>query len=131
MAAMIGRDPALVKAVVPLLFKTQLGLGSKYGKQGAVFQGPGGKFYSVQFGEDGSRKILPVEAPGADGAPGTPLTPSRGVMQVGDELVDKSTAGTVRGVGGQIAGGETAKVEGRELGELRMKLPTMRSRMQI
>lgn len=44
--------------------------GTTYGKSGSIFQGPDNKFYSIQFGGDGSRVILPLEVPGQGGQPG-------------------------------------------------------------
>lgn len=128
--------------------------GAAYGKSGSIFQGADGKFYSVQFGSDGSRAILPLEIPGqslpdsappqqqpmVDGgagrfaAPGLagegqpqsmPLTPARGVMEVGDTLVDKSTGGVVRNVGQNIAEGKRQEIVGRETGEGQMSLPKL------
>ena len=104
-----------------------------YGKSGSVFQGPDGRFYSIQFGERGTRSIQPVEAPGQGPGPGaagpptapTPLAPARGVTTVGDEVISNATGATVRNVGGAIAGGEQAKVEGREQGQLRASIPKL------
>jgi hypothetical protein len=85
--------------------------GSDYGKQGAIFQGEDGRFYSIQFGSDGNRRIEPVETGGK------PLAPAKGVKQVGDELVSNATGGTVRNVAPQIAGGERAKAVGEAEGK--------------
>jgi hypothetical protein len=85
--------------------------GSDYGKQGAIFQGEDGRFYSIQFGSDGNRRIEPVETGGKS------LTPAKGVFQVGDELMDKSTGKTVRGVAPQIAGKEEAEAIGQARGK--------------
>lgn len=67
----------------------------RYGKTGAVFQGQDGRYYTVQFGGDGSRKVVPMD----DG-----MTPARGTYVVGDEIIDKSTGMPVRNIGSAIAG---------------------------
>lgn len=125
-AEMIVRNPDIMTSVLTAKFG-----GGDYGKTGAIMKGPDGKFYSVQFNARGQRRILPLETPGAEGAPGKPLEPAKGVQVVGDEVISSASGAPVRNVAPQIAGGEGAKVEGRELGELRSKLPTLRSRMQI
>lgn len=94
-----------------------------FGKAGSVFQGPDGKFYTIQFGSRGQRNILPVEAPGAGGGPGVPLAPAKGVQVVGDEVISNATGGAVRNVAPQLAGGARAKAEGKEIGELLTKIP--------
>jgi hypothetical protein len=128
-AEFIVRNPEVLKSV----FAQKFGAG-KFGKQGAVFEA-GGKFYTIQFGEDGSRKILPVEAPGTAGNPSTPLAPAKGVKLVDDgtgtRLVSGATGGDVRRIERDIVGRERMEQEGRGLGELRTKLPTLKSRMQI
>lgn len=92
-----------------------VGGSNRYGKQGTIFQGPDGQFYTMQFAGDGTRKVLPVEVDGK------PLSPSRGVQAVdtgtGTRLVDKATGTDVREISKNIAGAEQAKVEGRERGE--------------
>ncbi|MBX9862918.1 MAG: hypothetical protein K2Y42_09220, partial [Hyphomicrobium sp.] len=125
--------------------------GTTYGKSGSIFQGPDSKFYSIQFGGDGSRVILPLEVPGQgqassgsgpaqpqapmpqEGAgrfaapgmsaaqpPPMPLTPSRGVDVVGDQMYDKATGAPIRDVGGNIAQAERQKTlgEGQAKGQL-------------
>lgn len=92
--------------------------GASFGKTGQVFQDPqSGQFYSVQFGADGSRKIEPLTAGGQA------LTPSRGVQQVGDTIIDKATGGEVRNVGGALERGEFAKGRGRDNAEFVAKYP--------
>jgi hypothetical protein len=94
-----------------------------YGKAGAIFQGQDGNFYSIQFGSNGQRKIERVEVGvGPDGKP-MPLTPAKGVMQVGDELTDKSTGQTVRNVAPQIEGKEAAEARGQLAGKAQADLP--------
>lgn len=113
MARMIMQDPDLMKAVVPLLFKQKLGIGNEFGKQGAIFQDPKtGKFFSIQFGSDGRRKIEEVATPGGAG-----LAPAKGVMHVGDELVDKSTGAVTRNVAPNMAAGSFATTDGRNAAE--------------
>lgn len=91
---------------------------NKYGKTGAVFEAPGGNFYTMQFAEDGSRKIEPVQIPGqGEAATPVPLTPARGVKQVGDKLVSQATGGIVRDVSDDIAGAEAAKKRGQFQGD--------------
>lgn len=103
--------------------------GSSYGKTGTVVQGSDGKYYSVQFGSHGQRQILPLELgggagqPGAEAQPNVSLAPQRGVEVVGDTIIDKATGAPVRNVAGNIAGGKTAEVVGRETGEGQMNLP--------
>jgi hypothetical protein len=48
-----------------------------------------------------------------------------GITEVGDELVDRNTGQTVRNVGGAIAGGKEAEVEGKGRAELRAALPKL------
>jgi hypothetical protein len=105
-----------------------------FGKTGAIVQGSDGSFYSVQFGAGGQRKIEKLEvggspqAAGANGtevpaAPPIALTPSRGVEFQGDTAFDKATGAPVRNIASNIAGGEKAKVVGRETGQGQMNLP--------
>lgn len=96
--------------------------GSLYGKQGAIFQDADGTFKAIQFGGDGSLKTHPIT-----GADGNPMTPAKGVMQVGDELVDKSTGLATRNVAPQIAGEERAKVSGRSQATAALDLPKAES----
>lgn len=95
--------------------------GATYGKSGTVVQGADGKFYSIQFGNDGSRVILPLEVgqqPGqAPQPPQTALTPSRGVDVVGDQMYDKATGQPMRNVGGNLAEAERQKAVGKGKGE--------------
>lgn len=128
-AEFVTRNPNVLKAVLGQKFAV-----GKYGKAGAVFEGPDKKFYTIQFGEDGSRKILPVETPGAAGAPGTPLAPAKGVKMVDDgtgtRIVSGATGDDVRRVEKDIVGRERQEKEGQALGELRSKLPTLKARMK-
>jgi hypothetical protein len=109
-----------------------------YGKSGSVFQGPDGRFYSIQFGERGTRSIQPIEAPGQGPGPGaagpptapTPLAPARGVTTVGDEVISNATGAPVRNVGEAIAGGERAKVVGRETGDLQFSMPKAQAALE-
>lgn len=86
-----------------------------YGKAGAVFQGPDGKFYTAQFGSDGTRKIEPITANGQA------LEPAKGVKTVdtadGTRIISGASGADVRQIDKNIAGAEQAKVEGRERGE--------------
>jgi hypothetical protein len=100
-----------------------------FGKAGTIVQGPDGAFYTVQFGARGERKIEPLQIGGA-GTAGQRLTPSRGVMQVGDELADKATGQTVRRVGGAIEGEAGAKVRGKETAELQFSMPKAQAALE-
>lgn len=129
-AEMIVRNPDIMKVVLTEKF------GGEYGKTGSVFQDPRtGKFFTIQWGGKGQRRILPLVAPGEAGAPDVPLEPSKGVKTVdtgtGTEVISGATGAPVRSVRKDVAGAAQQTVEGRELGELKSKLPTLRSRMQI
>lgn len=104
---------------------------SSFGKSGTIVQGNDGKFYSVQFGSDGARKIEPLELGGS--AP-VALTPSRGVSEVdtgtGTRIIDKATGRDVREIDKDIAGAEEAKAIGKETGEGRMALPKVQRALQ-
>jgi len=112
MARMIMQDPELRKSVVPLLFKQKLGLGSEYGKAGTVVQGKDGKFYSVQFGSGGERKIEELRT-----RDGTALDPSKGIKHIGNEIVSGATGGVIRDVGPQMAAGSFATTDGKNAAE--------------
>jgi hypothetical protein len=99
-----------------------------FGKAGTIVQGPDGGFYTVQFGARGERKIEPLQIGGAGGA-AQRLTPSRGVMQVGDELADKATGQTVRGVGSALQGAEIAKGRGDNIAKLEASMPKAQAAM--
>lgn len=104
--------------------EAQAGPGAtKYGKSGAVFQGPDGSFYTMQFAEDGTRSIQPVQVPGQNGAPPTALTPARGVDVVGDEMFSRSTGAPVRNVGDNIQRAEFAKGRGQNDADFIAKYP--------
>ena len=94
----------------------------EFGKQGAIFEGQDGRFYSMQFANNGQTLVRPVEAPGADGTK-MPLTPAKGVKQVGDEIVDQATGATRRNVAGAIAGKEAAEEAGKAKGKAQSDLP--------
>jgi len=91
--------------------------GSDYGKAGTVVQGGDGKFYTVQFGSDGSRKIEPLNVGE------TTLTPSRGVAVSGNQMYDRATGSPVRDMTSALAGGEQAKAEGKAAGAAVAGLP--------
>jgi hypothetical protein len=139
-------DLTYKKAQIEKLRREASDAGTTYGKSGSVFQGADGKFYSVQFGGDGSRVILPVEVPGAPGqapapqggagrfAPGIgaasgqpqppmPLTPARGTEVVGDTRYDEATGRPIGNVGDAITRGERAKAVGKGQGEGQLGLP--------
>jgi len=89
---------------------------NQFGKTGAVFQDEEGNAYTIQFGANGERRILPV---------GGGLTQARGVDVVGDTVIDKATGRDVRNVAPAIAGGERAKVEGKTIGETAAAMPKL------
>lgn len=116
-------DLAYKKALTVKAQREAAGGINKYGKTGAVFQAPDGGFYTMQFGEDGSRKIEPVQIPGQNGGSPVGLTPARGVDVVGDEMFSKATGAPVRNVGGNLAEAERQKVVGKGHGEGQVSLP--------
>lgn len=93
---------------------------AEFGKQGAIFQAEDGSYYTIQFGSDGQKIVAPVEA-----KPGQPLRPAKGVMQVGDELMDKGDGRTVRNVAPQIANKEAVEEVGKLRGRSEADLPRM------
>jgi hypothetical protein len=123
-------DLAYKKALTEKAQREAAGGLNKYGKTGAVFQGPDGNFYTMQFAEDGSRKIEPVQYPGQNGSAPVPLTPARGVMEVGDTLVDKSTGLPVRNVGENLAEGKFQETLGKERAEVAATLPAVEAATQ-
>ena len=144
-------DLAYKKALTAKAQREAADAGARFGKTGSIVQGSDGKFYSVQWGNDGSRVILPMELPGAapTGAPGpaaapeapaegagrfgspalsnsippVALTPARGVDVVGDQMFDKATGDPVRNVGGQIQAGAFAKGVGEQDADFVGKFP--------
>lgn len=135
--------------------------GTTYGKSGSIFQGPDGKFYSIQFGGDGSRVILPLQVPGQGGQPSVsgpsqpqapipqegagrfaapgmstaqtppmPLTPSRGVDVVGNQMYDKATGAPIRDVGGNLAEAERQKALGEGQAKGQLGLPKAKTALQ-
>lgn len=89
----------------------------EFGKNGAIFQGEDGQFYSMQFGSNGEQVIKPLAVNGQ------PLRPAKGVKQVGDELVDVGTGAPVRNVAPQIVNREAAEERGKVLGKAQGDLP--------
>ena len=94
--------------------------GSSYGKNGAVVQGPDGSYYAVRYGADGTERINKLEVGGQN------VAPARGVDIVGNTMYDKSTGKTVGDVSQALAGAETAKVQGKAIGEGALALPKAR-----
>jgi hypothetical protein len=103
---------------------------AKYGKAGAIFQGSDGNFYTAQFAEDGTVRYAPAQIPGQDAGGPVALTPARGVMEVGDSLVDKSTGGTVRNVGDNLEEAKRREALGKERGEVAATLPAVEAASQ-
>lgn len=123
---------------------------NSYGKQGTIVQGGDGRFYSIQFSENGQRKIEPLEIgqqgamPGVPGAPqpgvtGQPvppvpgmqpqgpvsLSPSRGVDVVGSKIIDKATGRPVRDAGSDLADRKTQEEIGTARGKAQVSLPNV------
>lgn len=123
---------------------------NSYGKQGTIVQGGDGRFYSIQFSENGQRKIEPLEIgqqgamPGVPGAPqpgvtGQPvppvagqqpqapvsLSPSRGVDVVGSKIIDKATGRPVRDAGPDLADRKTQEEVGEAKGKFIAALPKL------
>ncbi len=88
-----------------------------YGKSGAVFSDRNGNQYTIQFADDGTRKILPLDG----------LTQARGVKTIdtgtGTQIIDGSTGQAVREVDKNTAEAERQKVLGRERGQTQSGLP--------
>lgn len=93
--------------------KQQIDKSSKFGKQGAIFQDAEGNFHSIQFAEDGTRKIEKLEG----------LSPAKGVKQIGTDLVDSSTGKTVRTMTPQIEEKEAAEQRGQSRGKAQFMMP--------
>jgi hypothetical protein len=98
---------------------------------GQTFQAPDGRFFTVQFGRDGTRQILPVELPAAAAAPGegtVPLSPAKGVSEVdtgtGTRIIDKSTGKDVREISKDIRGAEAEKEIGTAVGKATASAPS-------
>ena len=126
-----ARDPLddeYKRAQIGKLNKEIEGGAAKFGKTGAIVQGADGRYYSVQFAEDGTKKIDPL----AVGE--TALTPSRGVSEVdtgtGTQIIDKATGLPVRSVEKDLAGAERDKIVGRETGERQMALPKAQASLE-
>lgn len=77
--------------------------GQQFGKAGTIVQDRDGRFYSVQFGANGEKRVEPL-AIGENA-----LQPTRGVDQVGDTLIDKATGGVVRNVAPNLQNAERVK----------------------
>lgn len=94
----------------------------QFGKQGAAYYDPGtGRSYTIQFGANGERKILPVEAEGIA------LNPDKGVKTVdtgtGTRIVDASRGRDVREIAKDIEGRETQEKIGQARGQAIADLP--------
>lgn len=95
----------------------------QFGKQGqAYFDPKTGRSYTIQFGANGERRILPVEADGGVG-----LNPDKGVVTVdtgtGTRIVDKSRGGDVREIPKEIAEREAQEKIGQARGQSVADLP--------
>jgi hypothetical protein len=122
---------------------------NSYGKQGTIVQGGDGKFYSIQFSENGQRKIEPLEIgqqgampvgtpgvpqPGVTGQPVPPvpgmqpqapvsLSPSKGVSVVGTQVIDQATGRPIRDAGQALADKKTQEAVGEAAGTAQADLP--------
>lgn len=106
-----------------------------YGKTGAIFQGPDGHFYSIQFGERGTQKVVRVEAPGQGPGPGVagpptapmPLTPARGVgtVEAGPETIvyNKADGNRVGSFSRNLGAAEVERAQGQSTGKALADLP--------
>lgn len=121
LAATIARNPKLLQEYLAPVGSG----GTKYGKTGAIFQGPDGGFYSIQFAEDGTKKIEPVAIDGKG------LSPARGVHQVGDELIDKATGQPVRNIGQNLTREKIAEGAGTDIAKTRAELPEAKQRLGL
>lgn len=113
-----------------------------YGKAGQIVQGGDGRYYTVQFASDGTRKILPLTFEQAQvqsmlegGQPmepqePVPLQPARGVTEVDTgtevELRDRMTGEIVQRVPKQLAEAELQKAQGKSRAEALSDLPRVR-----
>ena len=75
--------------------------GSKYGKAGTIVQTADGRYYSIQFAEDGTRSIQPLSV--GD----TALSPSKGVTEVdegtGTRIINNPPFSSLRTISTNIA----------------------------
>jgi hypothetical protein len=87
----------------------------QYSKAGAVFQGNDGQYYTLRLAGDGTQKLEPV---------GEGMTPARGFVAVGDDVLDKG-AGHLTGtnLAPAIAGAKKAETIGEKQGEATVDLP--------
>lgn len=93
-----------------------------YGNTPIMIENPDGTFSVGQVSNRGNYKAHTL---------GQGTRPARGVMQIGDEAVRRVDATAVRNVAPQIAGGERAKAEGKEMGELLTRIPAAQNAYAI
>lgn len=109
-----GLENAYKRAQIEKLQREAQG-GEEYGKTGTIVQDGKGNFYSVQFGQGGTKRIEKLQL-GQDG-----LTPSRGVGEVdtatGTRIIDKATGQDIRSIGKDLAGAEIQKEVGTAVGK--------------
>ncbi len=95
--------------------KSSLAGAEEFGKTGAIVQDADGKFYSVQFGANGTKKIEPLEMGG------TAFTPARGVGEVntgtGTQIIDRATGKDIRTINKDIAGEKIQEQIGEATGK--------------
>lgn len=104
---------------------------SAFGMTGQTFQGPDGRFFTVQFGRDGTRLILPVELPATEAAAGegtVQLSPAKGISEVdtgtGTRVIDKATGKDVREISKDLRGAEAEKEIGTAVGKAAASAPS-------
>lgn len=95
----------------------------QFGKQGAAYYDPAtGRSYTIQFGSNGERRILPVET-----GDNVALNPDRGVKTVdtgtGTRVIDATRGRDVREIPKDIAGRERAEEIGKAGGKAAADLP--------
>lgn len=96
----------------------------KYGKQGAAYIDPKtGMAYTIQFGSDGTRLVLPVTADGV------PLATDKGVKTVdtgtGTDVIGGSRGETIRSIPKDIVGRETDEKLGQAAGAFQGAYPKL------
>lgn len=113
------------RAQIAKLGRESSGEGGKFGKSATIVQGQDGKYYAVRFGEDGTERINPLDIGGQN------VTPSRGVMEVGDTLRDKTTGKVIANTGDSLAAAEQAKDEGKAYAKFKEAFPKVQTGYQM
>lgn len=116
----ITQNPEAVKDF--LIAEAKRKAEGQFGKQGSAYYDPAtGRSYTIQFGANGERKILPVETDGVA------LNPDKGVKTVdtgtGTRIVDASRGRDVREIQKDIVGREVSEKVGQARGQAIADLP--------